>query len=202
MAPLSLSPLTQASLPRLPSPLQLQLPLVSAVANSTDTGIIVHRTTTTSLGRLTGITSAAIVATTKTTSSFATKATITVCFPTERITNMTAFSVDAAAGTAATPLVIPPPLSHLLLKLHGLSSSRRSWGSVCVWNTCARTTGYYAGLLTSAFMVGRLISSHYWGVVSDRFGCRLVMVVGLVTTVILSIAFGTTTMFTWAYIFR
>ena len=68
--------------------------------------------------------------------------------------------------------------------------------------TFVRTTGYYAGLLTSAFIFGRVISSPFWGVVSDRFGCRLVMVIGLVTTVVLSIPFGTTTMFAWAYIFR
>lgn len=63
-------------------------------------------------------------------------------------------------------------------------------------------TGYYAGLLTSSFMIGRLFSSHFWGVTASRFGCRLVLVLGLVSTVVFSIAFGSSTTFTWAFIFR
>lgn len=61
---------------------------------------------------------------------------------------------------------------------------------------------YFAGLLTSAFMIGRLVSSHFLGLVSDRFGCRLVMVVGLMSAVVIPIAFGTSTAFGWAYVFR
>ncbi|CAN0540123.1 unnamed protein product, partial [Scytosiphon promiscuus] len=62
--------------------------------------------------------------------------------------------------------------------------------------------GYYAGLLSGAFVIGRLFSSHFWGVVADRFGCRLVMAAGLVSTVVLSVAFGTSTTFTWAIMIR
>eukprot|EP00904_Undaria_pinnatifida_P000576 jgi/Undpi1/10519/HiC_scaffold_29.g12969.m1 len=62
--------------------------------------------------------------------------------------------------------------------------------------------GYYAGLLSASFMFGSVFSARFWGVVSDRHGTRFVMVVGLVSTVILSLAFGCSTTFAWAFISR
>lgn len=62
-----------------------------------------------------------------------------------------------------------------------------------------RKPGYYAGLLTSAFMMGRLVSAHVWGVVSDRYGRRLVLIVGLLSTAVLAVAFGFSTTLTWAF---
>ncbi|CAM9207335.1 unnamed protein product, partial [Laminaria digitata] len=62
--------------------------------------------------------------------------------------------------------------------------------------------GYYSGLLYSAFMMGRFLSSHFWGVVSDRYGRLFVVVFGLVSTVVFSVAFGSSTTFSWAFTFR
>eukprot|EP00904_Undaria_pinnatifida_P000540 jgi/Undpi1/10487/HiC_scaffold_29.g12937.m1 len=62
--------------------------------------------------------------------------------------------------------------------------------------------GYYAGLLSSAVMIGRLFSSIFWGQVADRLGCRSVMVVGLLSTAGLSLGFGISTTFTWAFVCR
>ncbi|CAN0508299.1 unnamed protein product, partial [Scytosiphon promiscuus] len=39
-------------------------------------------------------------------------------------------------------------------------------------------------------MLGHLFSAHFWGLVSDRYGCRFVMSFGLYATVALSVAFG------------
>ena len=51
-------------------------------------------------------------------------------------------------------------------------------------------------------MIGRLFSSYFWGVAADRLGCRFVMVVGLLSTAVLSIAFGCSTTFAWAFFCR
>ncbi|CAN0551304.1 unnamed protein product, partial [Laminaria digitata] len=63
-------------------------------------------------------------------------------------------------------------------------------------------SGYYAGLLSLAFMLGRLVSSHFWGLVADRYGCRFVMFFGLFISVPLSVAFGCSPTFGWAVAVR
>eukprot|EP00904_Undaria_pinnatifida_P008637 jgi/Undpi1/4903/HiC_scaffold_19.g08255.m1 len=55
--------------------------------------------------------------------------------------------------------------------------------------------GYYAGLMSSSFMIGRLFSSHLWGIAGDRLGQRFVLVFGIVSTTILSVVFGCSTTF-------
>ena len=62
--------------------------------------------------------------------------------------------------------------------------------------------GYYAGLLSTVFMLGRLFSSHFWGLVTDRHGCRFVMAFGLCATAALSVAFGFSPTFAWAVSLR
>eukprot|EP00904_Undaria_pinnatifida_P010120 jgi/Undpi1/6238/HiC_scaffold_20.g08722.m1 len=62
--------------------------------------------------------------------------------------------------------------------------------------------GYHAGLLCAGFMTGRSVSSHFWGMVSDRYGCRFVMAFGLSVTVVLSLAFGCSPTFAWAVTLR
>eukprot|EP00904_Undaria_pinnatifida_P000574 jgi/Undpi1/10517/HiC_scaffold_29.g12967.m1 len=62
--------------------------------------------------------------------------------------------------------------------------------------------GYNAGLLCASFMIGRTVSSHFWGMVSDRYGCRFVMAFGLSATAVLSVAFGCSPTFAWAVALR
>ncbi|CAM9859332.1 unnamed protein product [Laminaria digitata] len=62
--------------------------------------------------------------------------------------------------------------------------------------------GYSAGSLFAAFMLGRLLSSQLWGRLSDRYGCRAVMVFGLCATAVLSVAFGISPTFEWAVFIR
>lgn len=63
-------------------------------------------------------------------------------------------------------------------------------------------SGFYAGFLSSGFMIGRGLSSHFWGLVADRCGGRFVLICGLMTTAILSIALGVSTTFAYAFVFR
>lgn len=59
-------------------------------------------------------------------------------------------------------------------------------------------TGFYAGYITSAFMVGRVGSSYFWGRFADRYGRLPVVYIGLWSMAVLSIAFGLSTTFAWA----
>lgn len=63
-------------------------------------------------------------------------------------------------------------------------------------------TGYYAGYLSSALMVGRFVSSYFWGRFADRYGRLPVMYIGLSAIAVLSIAFGLSTSFWWAIFSR
>ena len=53
-----------------------------------------------------------------------------------------------------------------------------------------RKPGYYAGYLTAAMQLGRLLTSVQWGRYSDRHGRKPVIQLGLVSTGVLALAFG------------
>ena len=62
--------------------------------------------------------------------------------------------------------------------------------------------GFYAGYVSSAFMVGRMLSSFAWGSWSDRHGRKPVLAFGSFSLVFLSIAFGFSFDYTWAVLVR
>lgn len=41
------------------------------------------------------------------------------------------------------------------------------------------SVGFYAGVLSSSFMVGRAFSSYPWGKIADIYGCKFVVIVSL-----------------------
>ncbi|CAM9503102.1 unnamed protein product [Ectocarpus sp. 4 AP-2014] len=53
--------------------------------------------------------------------------------------------------------------------------------------------GFYAGAVSSAFTLGRFLSGYFWGHVSDSCGRKLVIIIGLLTTTIVSLTFGLST---------
>ncbi|CAM9890551.1 unnamed protein product, partial [Hapterophycus canaliculatus] len=53
--------------------------------------------------------------------------------------------------------------------------------------------GFYAGYVASAFTLGRFLSGYFWGHVSDSFGRKPVIIVGLTATAVLSLSFGFST---------
>ncbi|KAI9591301.1 major facilitator superfamily domain-containing protein [Syncephalis fuscata] len=61
-----------------------------------------------------------------------------------------------------------------------------------------KETGYYVGLLASAFSIAQCISGIPWGWLSDRIGRRPVVLVGLLTTTTCTIAFGFSKSYHWA----
>ncbi|XP_057980961.1 protein ZINC INDUCED FACILITATOR-LIKE 1 [Malania oleifera] len=50
--------------------------------------------------------------------------------------------------------------------------------------------GYYAGYVGSSFMFGRALTSVFWGVVSDRYGRKPVIIIGTFTVVVFNTLFG------------
>ncbi|GJZ10952.1 zinc induced facilitator-like 1-like protein isoform X1 [Tanacetum coccineum] len=49
---------------------------------------------------------------------------------------------------------------------------------------------YYAGFVGSAYMIGRALTSIFWGVVADRYGRKPVILLGTTTVVIFNTLFG------------
>ncbi|KEG15209.1 putative transporter [Trypanosoma grayi] len=54
-------------------------------------------------------------------------------------------------------------------------------------------SGYVSGLLIGVFMFGQVISSTYWGNLSDKYGRRMPLFVGLFTSGLLMLGFGLST---------
>ena len=62
--------------------------------------------------------------------------------------------------------------------------------------------GYYAGYIASSMMIGRLLSSVFWGRMSDRIGRKPVMYIGCLSIAVFSILFGFSVNFWMALITR
>ncbi|XP_010251712.1 PREDICTED: probable peptide/nitrate transporter At3g43790 isoform X1 [Nelumbo nucifera] len=53
--------------------------------------------------------------------------------------------------------------------------------------------GFYAGFVGSSFMIGRALTSVFWGVVADRYGRKPVILIGTISVVIFNTLFGLST---------
>ncbi|XP_028802651.1 protein ZINC INDUCED FACILITATOR-LIKE 1-like [Neltuma alba] len=62
--------------------------------------------------------------------------------------------------------------------------------------------GGYAGYVGSAFMLGRSLTSVVWGMISDRYGRKPVIIIGVLTVVIFNTLFGLSTSFWMAVTMR
>lgn len=58
--------------------------------------------------------------------------------------------------------------------------------------------GFYAGYIASAFTFGRFVSGYAMGYISDKVGRKPVIVLGLLSIMIFSLAFGVSESFAWA----
>mmetsp|Transcript_49163 Transcript_49163/g.74765 ORF Transcript_49163/g.74765 Transcript_49163/m.74765 type:complete len:628 (+) Transcript_49163:155-2038(+) len=64
------------------------------------------------------------------------------------------------------------------------------------------TAGSYAGLIASAFMMGRACSSYGWGKAADRYGRKFVLITSLALSMLFSILFGLSPTFGFALLWR
>ncbi|GER30109.1 zinc induced facilitator-like 1 [Striga asiatica] len=62
--------------------------------------------------------------------------------------------------------------------------------------------GYYAGFIGSTFMLGRALTSVFWGSIADRYGRKPVIIIGTTTIVIVNTLFGLSINFWMAIITR
>ncbi|XP_015936834.1 protein ZINC INDUCED FACILITATOR-LIKE 1 isoform X1 [Arachis duranensis] len=62
--------------------------------------------------------------------------------------------------------------------------------------------GSYAGYVGSTFMLGRCLTSVMWGMISDRYGRKPVIIIGVITVVIFNTLFGLSTSFWMAILMR
>jgi MFS family permease len=58
--------------------------------------------------------------------------------------------------------------------------------------------GYYVGFIASSFSFAQLLTSYFWGYLSDRFGRRPVLLIGLIGNTITMCLFGLSKSITWA----
>ena len=56
-----------------------------------------------------------------------------------------------------------------------------------------RELGFYAGFFMTALMAGAGVSAIFWGVISDRYGRKRVILIGLFAIVLPQILFGVST---------
>ncbi|KAK6928934.1 Major facilitator superfamily [Dillenia turbinata] len=62
--------------------------------------------------------------------------------------------------------------------------------------------GYYAGYVGSAFMLGRALTSVFWGIIADRYGRKPIIIIGTSTVVIFNTLFGLSSSFWMALLTR
>ncbi|XP_020580394.1 protein ZINC INDUCED FACILITATOR-LIKE 1-like [Phalaenopsis equestris] len=62
--------------------------------------------------------------------------------------------------------------------------------------------GFYAGFVGASFMLGRALTSVFWGIIADRYGRKPVIVIGLITVVIFNTLFGLSTSYWMAIMTR
>ncbi|KAK4753727.1 hypothetical protein SAY87_001831 [Trapa incisa] len=62
--------------------------------------------------------------------------------------------------------------------------------------------GFYAGFMGSSFMVGRGLTSVFWGMAADRYGRKPIILIGTLSAAIFNILFGISTTFWMALAMR
>ncbi|KAK8950417.1 Protein ZINC INDUCED FACILITATOR-LIKE 1 [Platanthera guangdongensis] len=62
--------------------------------------------------------------------------------------------------------------------------------------------GFYAGFVGSSFMLGRALTSVFWGIIADRYGRKPVIIIGIIVVVIFNTLFGLSTSYTMAIVTR
>ncbi|KAK6936890.1 Major facilitator superfamily [Dillenia turbinata] len=62
--------------------------------------------------------------------------------------------------------------------------------------------GYFAGYIGSSFMVGRALTSIFWGLLADRYGRKPIILIGTLSMVLFNTLFGLSTSFWMAISMR
>ncbi len=65
-----------------------------------------------------------------------------------------------------------------------------------------RETGFYVGFIASSFSIAQFLTSIFWGRMSDKFGRRPVILLGLIGNSLSMLSFGISHSLTWALVSR
>nr|CCC50814.1 putative transporter [Trypanosoma vivax Y486] len=114
---------------------------------------------------------------------------------------------DGAAHRAESPLPIKLmfPLGLVLLNESICSTMLLPYVSLLVAHLRQRPvdeSGYMTGILFGTFMFGQLLSSRMWGHLSDRYGRRAPMIIGLFSGGFMVLGFGLSTSVWMCIVFR
>jgi len=62
--------------------------------------------------------------------------------------------------------------------------------------------GYYSGYLASSFFFGQFVSSYFWGYLSDKYGRRPILLIGVFGSMVSTTLFGFSPTYFWAIFIR
>ncbi|KAM0893444.1 hypothetical protein ACQ4PT_025124 [Festuca glaucescens] len=90
------------------------------------------------------------------------------------------FYVGATSLAASLPITCLFPFMYFMVRDFHIAKTEEDIGS-------------YAGFLAASYMIGRAITSIFWGIASDRLGRKPVIVFAMLSVVILQTLFGLST---------
>ncbi|KAF6151941.1 hypothetical protein GIB67_010515 [Kingdonia uniflora] len=99
----------------------------------------------------------------------------------------TGLSLTTSINIYALPISSLFPFAYFMIRDFGIAKREED-------------IGFYVGYVGSAFMVGRALTSIFWGVVADRYGRKPVILIGTFSVVVFNTLFGFSTSF-WMALF-
>uniref|UniRef100_A0ACD5YHK7 Uncharacterized protein n=1 Tax=Avena sativa TaxID=4498 RepID=A0ACD5YHK7_AVESA len=97
-----------------------------------------------------------------------------------RIPSKELFFVGATSLAAALPITCLFPFMYFMVRDFNITKSDEDIGA-------------YAGFLAASYMIGRAITSIFWGIASDRLGRKPIIVFAMLSVIILQTFFGLST---------
>lgn len=99
------------------------------------------------------------------------------------------FGIYLSLYTNSLMITVMTPIANKMVMYFGLVDDRTK-------------TGYWVGFLTGSITLGRFASSYHWGTLCDKYGARPIQILGIITTITLTILFGLSSNFYMAISLR
>ncbi|OMJ89951.1 hypothetical protein SteCoe_7736 [Stentor coeruleus] len=99
------------------------------------------------------------------------------------------FGIYLSLYTNSLMITVMTPIANKMVMYFGMVDDRTK-------------TGYWVGFLTGSITLGRFASSYHWGTLCDKYGTKPMQILGIITTIILTILFGLSSSFYMAILLR